>query len=358
MKWLFVLVTVPLISLAEVGTITEQTGLEAEIQRQNSTMDAGIGTGIAMNDILSTSRTRLAITFVDDTKVQLTEQSRLEIDDFVYDPNQGTGRMAMNVAMGTVRMASGATARNSRENVRIRTPTATISVRGTDFTMTVDEIGRSLVILLPTCPDPDDPDACWTGSIEVSTDAGYVLLNQAYQATLVNSSQATPSEPKLIEVEESLIDNMLILSPPRGLLESSSDATDQNEESELDRDLLEYNDLTKDFLEEDLLKISELDVNVLGIDFLDNLLDVTSEIDQDMFEIDPVLPTVNMFPWVLWAYNEEVIFLFSERPPHVAEVVTDREAEGIINIVQDGIPAKIQLNDGGTSVVINIVQNQ
>ena len=141
----------PLSARASVGTVTEQVGQEAKIARDKDTITVGKGTGINMNDVITTSKAKLGLTFEDNTKVAITAQSKLVIDDFVYDPNSGTGKLAMNVAMGTVRYASGAIAHNSRENVRLRTPTATIAVRGTDFTMTVDEIGRSLVILLPTC---------------------------------------------------------------------------------------------------------------------------------------------------------------------------------------------------------------
>ena len=359
MRWLAVLLLAPSFAWASVGTITDQAGPAAEIQRQRTAIEANKGTGVEMNDAISTNRTRLAITFEDNTKVQLTEQSRLVIDDFVYDPNQGTGRVAMNVAMGTVRMASGNTARNSRENVRITTPTATISVRGTDFTMTVDEVGRSLIILLPTCPENAKDEAeCWTGAIEVSTDAGVVLMNQAYQATMVSSANSMPSEPKIVGVDESMIDNMLIVSPPRALFSEMDRSSESDSDNGLSQDFLEYQDLSKNFLEEDLLNTSELDIDRLRGDFLENMLDHRTELDQDELEADPVLPTVHRYQWVQWAYNEEAIYLFTERPPHIAVVNTSKEAQGMVNIIQDGIAANIQLNDGGTDVVINIVQNQ
>jgi hypothetical protein len=359
MRWLAVLLLAPCFALANVGTITEQAGPAAEIQRQRSALEANKGTGVQMNDAIKTNKTRLGITFEDNTKVQLTEQSRLVIDDFVYDPKQGTGRVAMNVAMGTVRMASGNTAKNSRENVRITTPTATISVRGTDFTMTVDEVGRSLIILLPTCPENAKDEAeCWTGAIEVSTDAGYVLLNQAYQATMVSSANSMPSDPKIVGVDESMIDNMLIVSPPRALFSEMNRTNEADSDNGLSQDFLEYKELSKNFLEEDLLNNSEFSIDRLRSDFLENMLDRRSELDEDEFAIDPVLPTVRRYPWVQWAYNEENIYLYKERPPHIAVVSTAREAQGMVNITQDGVAANIQLNDGGTNVVINITQNQ
>lgn len=359
MRWLAALLLVPGLAWSSVGTITEQAGPAAEIVRQKNSVVANKGVGVQMNDSIATNKTRLGITFEDNTRVQLTEQSRLVIDDFVYDPNKGTGRMAMNVAMGTVRMASGATARNSRENVRITTPTATISVRGTDFTMTVDEVGRSLVILLPTCPENAKDEAeCFVGSIEVSTDAGFVLMNQAYQATMVTSAGNMPSEPKIVSVDESMIDNMLIVSPPANLVAAMARGSDFNPTNGLAQEFLEYKELSKNYLEDDLLKISELDVNRLDMEYLDNMLDHRTGLSVDEFDVDPVLPTVRRYPWVQWAYSDETVFLLKERPPHIAIVTTGREAQGMVNIMQDGIAANIQLNDGGTDVVITISQSQ
>ena len=312
-----------------------------------------------MNDAIVTGKTRLGLTFNDATEVAITEQSRLVIDEFVYDPKAGTGKLSMKVAVGTVRYASGAIAHNSRENVRLSTPTATISVRGTDFTMTIDEIGRSLVILLPTCPNPKKPDECWTGEIEVSSDAGAVILNQAFQATVVASADRSPTTPKLIGMLELNIDNMLIVSPPRELPGGMGHIEQAKKPGFLDNDLLQYEELTKELLAENNLAYKELDINRLDIDYLDNLLDITNMLAVDEFSNDPVLPTVHNYKaWVQSSYNEEQILLQSERPPHIAVVTLERYAAGQVNIIQDGVSALLQINDGGTNVVINITQTQ
>ena len=106
-----------------------------------------------MQDLLKTGEGKLGITFVDNTTVQMTENSKLIIDEFVYDPNQkDAGKLAIKVASGTARYASGQIAKNDPSKVKINTPTATVSVRGTDFTATVGELGDSTIILLPSCP--------------------------------------------------------------------------------------------------------------------------------------------------------------------------------------------------------------
>jgi hypothetical protein len=345
---------------ASVGSVTEIKGPAAEIKRNKDKLEANKGTGVEMNDIITTAKTRLNLTFQDDTKVAITEQSKLMIDDFVYDPNSKGGKLAMRVALGTVRYASGAVAHNNRENVKLRTPTATISVRGTDFTMTVDEIGRSLVILLPTCPDPKKPDECWTGEIEVATDVGAVILNQAFQATVVASANGSPSTPKIIDIDKGLIDNLLIVSPPSEIRSIVYVDQANDQVNFLDADLLEFQELAKDLLGgEDLLKYSELDVNRLDGKYLEDFFSVMkTDLDVDEFEQDPVFPTVKRYGWIQYAYNEETAFLRSERPPHIAEINGSRNLQGTVTLIQDGVTAALPVNDGGTDVVINITQTQ
>jgi len=349
-----VLLLAPLAASAKIGEVTKQVGQDASISRDADTIIVGPGIGINMNDAITTSKAKLELTFDDNTKVAITRQSKLIIDDFVYDPRSGTGKLAMNVAMGTVRYASGAIARNSRENVRLRTPTATIAVRGTDFTMTVDEIGRSLVILLPTCPTPT---TCFTGEIEVSTDAGMVILNQAFQATVVSSADTKPTDPKIIDILERNIDNMLIISPPKELPGGMAYIDQADDANYLEDDAFLFEDLITEYMEDELA-YGELDIDFLDFEFLDNILDLTNMLADDALQIDPVLPNIHQFKsYIQYSYNEEGIFLFAERPPHVTQVRMERYVYGYVNIQQDGILAPLQINDGGTDVVINITQS-
>ena len=339
---------------ANIGEVTKQDGQDASIARDADTIIVGPGTGVQMNDAITTSKAKLELTFDDNTKVSITRQSKLVIDDFVYDANSGTGKLAMNVAMGTVRYASGAIARNSRENVRLRTPTATIAVRGTDFTMTVDEIGRSLVILLPSCPTPT---TCFTGEIEVSTDVGIVLLTQAFQATVVTSKDAKPTKPKILDILEQNIDNMLIISPPKELPGGMAYIDQADEASFLEDDAFIFEDLITEYLEDELA-YGELDIDFLDFEFLDNILDLTNMLADDELAIDPVLPNIHQYKsYIQYSYNEEGIFLFAERPPHVTQIRMERFVYGYVNITMDGVEAPLMINDGGTDVIINITQS-
>ena len=132
-----------------IGTVVKQEGI-ASVARQSKKLTLRKNSDIMFKDTVRTGKGNLGITFIDDTNVAVSAQSSLVIDEFVYDPNSKSGsKLVMNIAIGTVRYASGNIAKLNNQNVDIRTPTARIGVRGTAFSMTVDEIGKSLVILLP-----------------------------------------------------------------------------------------------------------------------------------------------------------------------------------------------------------------
>lgn len=240
-------------AIAEIGQITEYTGTGV-VERSSSQIDAQLDLPVEMNDYIQTAKGVVGITFEDDTQVKVSEHSELTIDDFVYDPNSSSGSLGLKVAMGTVKYASGSIAHSNPDGVDIETPSATIAVRGTAFTMTVDELGKSMVVLVPNIDGS-------VGSIMVSNDAGYVILNRAFEMTVVSSRDANPSKPALIMIDQNNIDNFMIISPPPIIKQKIvQDAKSNNplDHTELDDDLLQFDELSKDNL-----AFNELDINAL-----------------------------------------------------------------------------------------------
>jgi hypothetical protein len=199
---------------ANIGSITEFRGA-GKIKRGPTMVTAAKGSSIVKNDTVSTSsQGRFKITFVDNTTVNITENSRLVIDDFVYDAGgKSKGKLGLKIALGTVRYASGKLAQGNPGGVNIRTPTATIGVRGTDFVMSVDEIGRTMIVLLPSCFDDKDPtkniDNCPVGAIDVTTPSGKVSMDKPFQATVVESASVPPSTPVVVKMDLARVDNSL-----------------------------------------------------------------------------------------------------------------------------------------------------
>ncbi len=232
--WLSLLLTLSPVVHAAIGNITELQGTAIEIKRGKSTLTGKKDLGIESMDTVSVgSNAQTGLTFKDNTKVKITANSKLVIDDFIYDPNKSdASKIGMKVALGTVRYASGQIAKNHQQGVNIKTPTATIAVRGTDFAMTVDEVGRSIVVLLPSCDDdrnrPIDllrlPGNCVVGVIDVNTDAGFVTLTQAYTATYVTDASQPPLPPVTVDPSTVHNDSNLKKPEPIAKVESAREA--------------------------------------------------------------------------------------------------------------------------------------
>ena len=202
---------------AEIGSVTEASGT-AIIKRGKDTIQIAKGTQIKVNDKVETKNGKVKIVFKDDTNVTVTESSSLVIDDFVYDPKSGAGKLGLKAAAGTVRYVSGSIAKDPK-NVKINTPTAAIAVRGTDFVMAVSETGGSMIMLMPTCETEQNVNlkglTCGSGAIDVETPAGIVQLTRPYQATLVETLNGMPTPAVIVALNGMAIGNNLMVSPPR-----------------------------------------------------------------------------------------------------------------------------------------------
>ena len=275
-KKILLISTFPITVMASpIGDITEQTGV-GSIDRERMELVAEVGRNIELYDTLNTGNGRIAIEFIDDAELRLTEHSRVLIDEVIYDPDPSKSKMAMKFAMGTARFTSGKLGMINKANIRIQTPTATIGIRGTDFTTTVDELGRSLVILLP------DANGIASGEITVTNEGGEVILSEAYQATMVSTISTPPVKPVTItNITVAQIDNMFIVSPPTEVVVAVDETKNENRNDNiLTADFLEFNDLEKDYLDEKReLEYTELDMDLLDVDFLQDMLSVIEEAD-------------------------------------------------------------------------------
>ena len=272
LKYIIPLLLISNVAYASIGEIATING-SGIVKRESNEIVGEQGIGLEMQDTIATANGRMQLEFEDDTRVDVTEHSRMVIDEFVYDPNSGNGALGMRATLGAVRYASGAIAKNSRQNVNIRTPSATISVRGTDFMMIVDEIGGSMITLLPSC---NTAGMCVVGEISVETDEGMVIMNQAFQTTVVSHSGMLPKPPVILELPENMLRSMLIVrrvTPYDEAAENAAPAVDL-----LDIDFLAFDELDKDPLVEGIKSIwvTDLDTNTylneVFVDAIDNQL--------------------------------------------------------------------------------------
>jgi len=264
-----------------IGDITEHKG-SGGITREGESFTTELGLGVQQLDAIETAKGRIKLTFLDDTVLRLVEHTEVILTEYYFDPNNTKkNTLGMKFVSGTARFATGGLGLVPKENIVITTPTATIAVRGTDFTTTVDELGRSLVILLPETECTIDGDCSPSGSITVTNEGGTVALTEAYQATMVSSFDKIPTQPVTLDnINLNMIDNMFIVSPPQEIKEV---VEEESKGSDTSTSLLDFTELDQDLLkeewEEEDLEYTELDMDLLDVDFLQDVLVAIEEVN-------------------------------------------------------------------------------
>jgi hypothetical protein len=341
---------------ADIGSITELRGVGQVVR--DKPYDTSLDFDIEQMDDVRTANGRIGITFIDNSIVRLTEHSKLIIDKVIFDPNPSKSQMSLKFASGTARFITGGIGKINKNNIKIETPTAQIAIRGTDFTVTVDELGRSLVILLP-----DTNTGLPSGEIVVATAMGEVILNKPYESTVTSMWESTPTSPMILDLTLDIIDNMLIVSPPKNEEEEIAGqvGNDDSDDNILDVDYLAYDGLDIDYLEEDL-SFNELDIDYLDVNFLEDLLEVIEELDalaiketrgaQAFSEIDVQGTLFGQDPstQILTFGDAEKITIIRSV---VQSVQLDLNGETSYNIIieQDGKNYNIILNSGDNSSI-------
>jgi len=332
---------------AGVGKVEQNTGT-AELLRSKDKIAVKEDLGIEMNDDVRTGNGVVRIGFDDKTKVKIEKHSKLVIDDFVYDASKpSASKLGLKVTLGTVKYASGLIAKNNRQAVAISTPTARIGVLGTAFSMTVDEVGKSLVILLPNMDGT-------VGEISVESEVGQVILNQAYQATVVGAAESAPTPPVILDLSEAQINNLLIIRKPK----------EKDEETVSDENILDFNELDVNLLDEneldkDELVFTRLDFSLLDLDLLANVLDI---LNSKIFSETERFPTNPIQPGVYEEGNTQIVkdgelIIFRNFDNRVVSITLDQDSQTQIQLNQAGSDVTLYTQENASDSLIIINQN-
>jgi ferric-dicitrate binding protein FerR (iron transport regulator) len=79
------------------------------------------------------------LTFGDTTQLSIGANSTVVLDHFVYDPGSRTGDASINFTKGIFRFVTGDI--QNKSNVKLTTPTTSLTIRGTDFKVVVNDAG-------------------------------------------------------------------------------------------------------------------------------------------------------------------------------------------------------------------------
>jgi len=350
-------VTAAQVPLVSIGNISELNG-NAQVVRDKS-YGAELDFAIQQLDDVKTQRGRVQITFEDETQVRVMDHSRLKITKYIYDPDPNKSEMALRFASGSARFLT--VKFNNKKAIRIKTPSADVYVRGTNFSVTTTpEIGSSLFILLP------DEFGNSSGEIVVETAVGQVVLNQPFQATTAMTYYQQPTPPVILDLTLDMIDNMMIVNPPR-----RNQAYIQEEQQQNTADYLDFQDLDVDFLAEDFLdneadlEFTELDINYLDVNFLEDLLNIIDAlaIDEEEDKLSQVATSISISGTDIGKDKDtQITTIISGQQVSLIRSVgnsfrLDVDGSGAYTLIllQDGVENVVKIN-GGSSNTIKIRQ--
>lgn len=170
-----------------LGTVIKSKGSSTAFRR-NFLFPLTRTDQVFWKDVIEThGHARLEITFKDKTLLQMGDSSKLAIDEMVYEPNK-KGKALFTLTQGIFRMVSGAINKMKGGTFTIKTPIATIGVRGTDFWGHQNEKTLTMALL-------DD------GELVITTTNGTVTLTKPQSAVTIQAGKAIGT-PFMLSDEE------------------------------------------------------------------------------------------------------------------------------------------------------------
>jgi hypothetical protein len=124
---------------SDIGLVKVSKG-SVEIQRGADRLPAVVGAGLRASDVLVTGADGSAgVTFTDNSLVSVGPNSVFAIDRYRFDTTTHAGEFEGSLRKGRLAAVSGKMVKQSPESMRIRTPSAIMGVRGTEFVVEVDD---------------------------------------------------------------------------------------------------------------------------------------------------------------------------------------------------------------------------
>jgi hypothetical protein len=121
------------LSAEPIGQIKTETGA-VSIERGGRTVPAAIGDHVFRSDTLVTAaHSSVGVTFSDNSLMALGPFSRLSLDLFRFDTTTHAGAFDVTLHRGALAVKSGQIVRQTPEAMHVRTPSALLGVRGTEF---------------------------------------------------------------------------------------------------------------------------------------------------------------------------------------------------------------------------------
>lgn len=132
-----------------IGALEEVSGTVTITRTDGTVVTGTVGTPIYEGDVVETSGEGAAnIVFIDETSFAISENARMAIDEYVFDPETESGSQNFSVLRGMFVFTSGLIGRDDPDDVEIDTPVGSIGIRGTIIAGDIDPSGESSITVI------------------------------------------------------------------------------------------------------------------------------------------------------------------------------------------------------------------
>jgi len=123
----------------EIGQIKVAKG-QVTVERKGEALPGRVGMRLEAADVLKTGADgSVGITMADNALLSAGPNSILSLDRFDFDPTSNQGRFDAQLQKGSLAVISGRMAKQSPDAMTVRTPSAILGVRGTEFVLSADD---------------------------------------------------------------------------------------------------------------------------------------------------------------------------------------------------------------------------
>ncbi|NCT40498.1 MAG: FecR domain-containing protein [Alphaproteobacteria bacterium] len=123
-----------------VGAVQEISGNATITRGDGTTEDLSLGSPVYQGDIIETNAgAAVNVAFTDESNFAVSEDTRLAIDEYVFDPSSEGSVQNFSVLKGVFVYTSGLIGRDDPDDVSIDTPVGSIGIRGTIIAGDVNE---------------------------------------------------------------------------------------------------------------------------------------------------------------------------------------------------------------------------
>ena len=124
---------------ADVGQIKTAKG-QVSVERQGQALPGAVGLLLEAADVLKTGADgSVGITMRDNSLLSAGPNSILALERFEFDAATSQGRFDAQLRRGTLAVISGRIAKQSPQAMTLRTPSALLAVRGTEFVVSAND---------------------------------------------------------------------------------------------------------------------------------------------------------------------------------------------------------------------------